>query len=231
MLKKELTGYIIFHLNAFCEQYGFKLKKTKEIIYFRKISESGFEDIGISSTSYHDVHYLTFGYGKRIHVIENIVFELQKFFEPNLFLITKDNATYYLNIQKGSNLCDLEKKEIRNEEDVQRVTNIIMECTEKNALNTFAYLDNIINVDEEINGLNIWLNDTDKPFSLHRFDVYRIVIAKLAKSPGDYKVFTEKLMTIEEKRIDEIRRSDEKYKDLKNWFVPKVLTHLEEIMM
>lgn len=158
--------------------------------------------------------------------------ELQTYFEPNLFLITKDTSTYYLNVVHDVILPEWIKKEVKTPEDVKRITDWIIKYTKDYAFLRFDFLDDICAVDKDINGDNFWFDDGngDKPFGLHRFDVYRIVIAKLAKSPKDYKKFIEKLMAIEEVRIEKIRQSDEKYRDLQNWFVPKILTHLEEIV-
>ena len=230
MFKRELNEHIISGLKIFFESKEYKLKKTNEVIYFKKRLKNGFEDIGISSDNYYDTHYIRFGYGKRIDEIENIVFELEKYFEPNIFLITKKNSTYYLNVVYDVTLPDWIKKDIKNEQDVKRITDWIIQYTIDYAFEKFNYLNDLEAVDNEINGEIFWLDDKDKPYGLHRFDVYRIVIAKLAKSSEEYKKFTDKLMAIEEKRIEEIRLSDEKYKDLKNWFVPKILTHLEEIV-
>jgi hypothetical protein len=229
MLKRDLNEHLIAELQPFFEIHGYKLKKTSEVIFFRKGLATGFQDIGISSTNYYNIHYLNFGYAKRVNPIEDVVFKLQQFFEANLFLIRKDTSTYYLNVASDVNIPWL-NKELKTKPEVSEVTDWIKQYTINYAFERFAFLEDIQAVDAEINGNHLWLDDKNsKPFGLHRFDVHRIVIAKMAKSSSEYNKFTERLMEIEEKRIEEIRRADLKYANLKNWFVPKILTHLEEI--
>lgn len=156
--------------------------------------------------------------------------ELEKYFEPNFFYLKNDNPTYTFSPLRI--LKDKNEKEIKEEKDVVEAVDVIKNFTDKYALSFFEFLENLQMLDESINGEgeHFWLDDNQKKIGMNRFDVRRIVIAKLAKSHEEYKKFTDKLMAIEEKRIEQIRQSDEKYKDLKNWFVPKILTHLEEIV-
>ena len=230
MFKKDLNELIICGLKDFFTSNDYRVKKNSEMIYFRKQLRNGFQHIGISSSNYYDKHYLNFGYSKRVNEIENVVLELEKYFEPNFFLTRKDTSSYYLNVTNDISLPEYIEKAMKKASDVKMVTDWIIEYSKNYAFKKFDYLDSIVSVDNEINGERFWLSDEDKPFGLHRFDVYRIVIAKLAKSPTEYKTFTEKLMEIEDKQIEQLRQSDEKNKDLKNWFVPKILGHLEEIV-
>ncbi|HEX8377666.1 MAG TPA: hypothetical protein VF602_07595 [Pedobacter sp.] len=230
MLKKDLNEYIISGLKNFFEVNGYKLKKTSELIMFVKNVNDGFQDIAISSTNYYDTHFLSFGYSKRVNMIENVLLDLEKEFIPNMFHLSKSNSTYYLNVSYNQALPSWLKQEIKTEHDVDKYINWIIQYTDKHAFDRFEYLDDVKTVDSEINGDNFWLDEINKPFGLHRFDVYRIVIAKLAKSPDEFENFKNDLLAIEEKRLEQIRQSDEKYKDLENWFVPKILTHLEKIV-
>ena len=230
MLKRDMNEKIIFYLKEYFENKGYKLRKTNEVIYFRKKLETGFQHIALSSSNYHDTHYLSFAYGKRVNEIEDVMTKLERYFEPNLFNLGKDSLTYAFSPLRILN--DKSEKVIKQENDVFDTVTPIKGFTEDYAFSLYAFLDDLKKVDSQINGDsdNFWLNDDNKNYGIFRFDVRRIVIAKLAKSPEEYKKFTDKLMAIEEKRIVQLRQSDEKYKDLKNWFVPKILTHLDEIV-
>ena len=230
MFKKEMNERIIFHLQDYFEVKGYKLKKTSEVIHFRKKFVNGFQEIGMSSSNYYDKHYLSWGYGKRIDEIEKIMVELEKCFEPNFFLLRKDSCTYVFSPRLMFN--EYYEQKIEKEQDVIDAVKVIKEFTEKYAFPRFDFLSDIKKVDNEINGNgeNFWLDNEKKKFGIFRFDVRRIVIAKLVKNPEEYRRFTEKLMEIEDKRIEQLRQSDEKNKDLTNWFVPKILGHLEEIV-
>ncbi|MBC8884046.1 hypothetical protein H9X57_14040 [Flavobacterium piscinae] len=161
--------------------------------------------------------------------IEEVMMELEKCFEHNFFYLKKDSITYAFSPRRILN--DKKEKEIKEEKDIFDAVTTIKSFTEVYAFSLFDFLDDLKNVDAEINGEgdNFWFND-NKNYGIFRFDVRRIVIAKLVKSAEEYKKFADKLMAIEDKRIEEIRKSEEKYRDLKNWFVPKILTHLEDIV-
>lgn len=229
MLKKEMNDSIIGHLQDFFEQKEYRLKKTSEVIYFRKKLSNGYQDIAITSDNYYHTHFLHFAYGKRVEEIERAMAELEKCFEPKFFLLRKDNLTYAFSPTKIIN--DKNKREIKKEIDVVEAVNAIKDFTEKYAFALFDFLDNLKKVDAEINGEgeNFWLDDNKKSFGMNRFDVRRIVIAKLAKTPEEYKAFTEMLMAIEDKKTEELRKQ-EQYKNLTNWFVPKIIKHLDEIV-
>ena len=222
---------IIFHLQDYFGTKDYKLKKTSDEIIFRKKFVNGFQEIGISSSNYYPRHYLSWGYGMRIDEIEKVMVELEKCFRPNFFYLQKDSLTYVFSPRLMFKDIDYEQK-IEKERDVIEAVNAIKEFTEKYAFPLFDFLSDIKKVDNEINGNgdNFWSDDEKKKFRIHRFDVRRIVIAKLVKTPEEYKRFTEKLMEEEDKQIELLRQSDEKNKDLKNWFVPKILGHLEEIV-
>lgn len=229
MLKKEMNESIISHLKDYFESKEYKLKKTSEVIYFRKKLHNGFQHIAITSDNYYHTHFLHFAYGKRVEEIERVMAELEKCFEHKFFLLRKDNLTYAFSPTRVIN--DKNKKEIKKEIDVVEAINAIKDFTEKYAFALFDFLDNLKKVDAEINGEggNFWLDDDNKKFGMNRFDVRRIVIAKLAKTPQHYKAFTEKLMTIEDKKTEELRKQQQ-YKNLTNWFVPKIIKHLDEIV-
>lgn len=230
MLKKEMNERIIFHLNDYFGSIGYNLKKSKEAISYIYPLRSGFQDIAITNSNYYDTHYLSFGYGKRIHDIEKVMIELEKCFEPNFFYLGKDSLTYAFSPRRI--LKQKTEKEIKEEKDVVGACTIIKKFTEDYAIPLFHFLEDLQSVDAHINGdkENFWLNDDNKNFGIFRFDVRRIVIAKLVKTSAEYKSFIAYLMEMEERRIDEIRKSDEKYKDLKNWFIPKIIDHLEDII-
>lgn len=230
MFKKEMNQSVIFHLQDYFDSKGYKLEKTSEVICFRKKLNNGFQDIAITSTNYYDTHYLSFAYGKRVNEIEEVMMELEKYFEPNLFNLRKDSLTYAFSPRRILN--DKGKKVIKQEKDVFEAVTTIKGFTENYAFSLYDFLDDLKKVDNQINGEsnNFWLNDDNKNYGVFRFDVRRLVIAKLSKSHDEYKKFTDKLIAIEENRIEQIRLSDEKYKDLKNWFVPKIINHLEEIV-
>lgn len=229
MLKKEMNERLIFHLKDFFAEHGFRLKKTNEMILFKNKRVDGYTDMGISSSNFYDSHQVFFGYSKRVNRIEEVMVRLQEFFSPNLFLLRNDSFTYSIH---GFDVDDYKKTkfEVSNERDVLDFSKKIIDFSIKRAFVQFDYLENINNVDKIINGKDFWVDEKNKPFVISRFDVRRIVIAKLAKTPVDYTHFQDKLLAIEDKRIEDIRQSDEKYKDLKNWFVPKIFGHLEDIV-
>ncbi|MCC2590612.1 hypothetical protein [Chryseobacterium sp. MFBS3-17] len=232
MLKKELNESIINNISEFISPLGFKPKKNFDQIRFVRKLSSGFEYLAISSSNYYDTHYLNYGFGKRIESIEKIVLLLEAFFEPNLFLTSKSTSTYYLNATYYTKDYDRHKQPITDEESLMYHIDIIKDVTQNFALDLFQKLDDINYVDHQINGegANFWLNETNKPFGLHSFETYRIIIAKLVKSAEEYKKFIEKIMALEEEKLIELKKQ-EQYKNLtlEELFIPRAIKKIEEI--
>lgn|SRR5690554_3108192 len=232
MLKKELNESIINNISEFMLPLGFKKKKTFDQIIFIRKTSSGFEDLGISSSNYYDTHFLNYGFGKRIETIEKIITSLESYFEPNLFLTRNDTSTYYLNVTSYTKDTESHKMPITNEQSLMYHIDIIKDVTQNFALDLFQKLDDINYVDNQINGEgdNFWLNETNKPFGLHSFETYRIIIAKLVKSAEKYKEFIEKIMALEEEKLIELKKQ-EQYQNLtlEELFIPRAIEKIEEI--
>ena len=230
-----MNEIIIKELGDFFKQYGYNLKKNFDTIDFNKKLNNGYNSIGTSSSNYYNLHYLRYGYGKRINQIEDIMMQLQDHFEPDLFLLQKDSHTYGFWEGVIKNYPTERKLEdVTDRESLMRNLEVIKRHTIENAFPMFEQLEDIHWVDNLVNGEgdNFWIDANDKPFTLgSRFDVRRIVIAKLAKTPEKYQRFIDKLMVLEEERLDKYRQMEE-YKNqvIENWFVPKIVKHLEEIV-
>lgn len=228
-----MNEIIIKELGDFFKQYGYNLKKNFDTIDFNKKLNNGYNSIGTSSSNYYNLHYLRYGYGKRINQIEDIMMQLQDHFEPDLFLLQKDSHTYGFWEGVIKNYPTERKLEdVTDRESLMRNLEVIKRHTVENAFPMFEQLEDIHWVDNLVNGEgdNFWINDQDKPILFGRFDVRRIVIAKLVKKPEQYKRLIEKLMVLEEDKLAELKQQ-EQYKDLtlEELFIPRVIVKIEEI--
>lgn len=225
---------IIFkELSEFFKEFEFKPKKGFDMLLFKQKLINGYNDFHISSSNYYDMHQLNYGYSKRNERIEEVMTKLQDFFGREAFLFQKDTHTFgfwegiknYPTKRLLEDVTDLNSLE-KNLETIKRHTIL-------NAFPMFEQLENIHWVDSQINGVgvNFWTNDDGKPFSLGGyFNVRRIVIAKLAKSAEEYKIFIEKIMALEEEKLIELKKQ-EQYKNLtlEELFIPRAIEKIENI--
>src|SRR5690606_10353483 len=141
MLKREMNETIILSLKDYFDSQGYKLKKTSDLINFRKKVNSGFQDIAISSLNYYHTHYLSFAYGKNVSVIEEIMLKLEKCFEPNFFYLGKDSLTYAFSPRRIIN--HKYEKTIEEKQDILDAAEDIKIFTEKYAYSLFDFLDDV----------------------------------------------------------------------------------------
>lgn len=189
MKQSEAKNIFIELTNERLETLGFKLKKTRtsEAIYIRN-KENGFERMGISTTNYYPEVVFGMGTSKRINLIEDIFYEINRQYNLELDLNEDSRTlTYKGNInERQLKLLRVEHKD--DELGVIESTKILMHFIENDLLPTYDLFDDIREIDKRINGdgENYWEDDFSrlKPFSLFHFHEKRLIIARLCNNPN-----------------------------------------------
>ena len=183
MNKKEAKEFTIKHLNVFFEKHDFKLVKTRnsEVEFIRK-TNNGFDGFASGTVDYNPIQKIRYSFYKRINAIEeitNIVNQKIKL-SPPIDKNTVSLAFGYGGLVLGKHV-DTYLPECSNENDIIESTKAIIEFAEQYALTLLEKTNDLVFLDNEINGKNFWKTDWQQKFNLGgNFDIKRLIIAKLA---------------------------------------------------
>jgi hypothetical protein len=183
MKKTEAKTILFTNLKPFFTSKGFKLVTTKFSGFTRK-TENCFDWIPFDLKDYNPVQYVEYGVQKRINVIDKIWAEIDKVYlnVDRLYLDTQTTVRFTYEWLNGQFQHQGYLLEIRNEEDVVRNADMIIDFMTNTGLPLLEKLNDIKYIDNEINGDDFWEDDWRKPLMFGNFTCQRLIIAHLCSN-------------------------------------------------
>ena len=200
MNKQEAKEFVIKHINAFFEKNNFKLvKKADSSAIYQRKTNFGIDGFASGTVDYNPIQKIRYSFYKRINAIEgitNIVNQKIKLSPPidnNTFSLAFGYDTLIL-----GKYVDTYLPECSNENDIIESTKAIIEFAEQYALPLLEKTNDLVFLDNEINGKIFWETDWQQKFNLGgNFDIKRLIIAKLAGNPNFDEIVDKNYKAIE----------------------------------